>query len=238
MSCHITKHREGFPMGETVITTPQDQELNTGIGLSVLKLEKGEKIETTMTNETAYLLMAGEISAAIDGESFAQKRKSIFDESSSAFHLCKGTQLVLEAVEATEFTIYTVENEASFPPQVYFPQNVPNEPRGKGQVGDTCLRYVRTIFDGSNSHENTQLVLGEVITFPGRWSSYPPHHHNQPEIYHYRFTLPQGFGHGELGIAEGLDPWRRVVPGGGHLRRRSNLAVCLSRPPQRLRNLP
>ena len=42
-------------------------------------------------------------------------------------------------------------------------------------------------------------MLGEVVTLPGGWSSYPPHHHPQPEIYHYRFTHPQGFGHAELG---------------------------------------
>src|SRR5690606_38822643 len=35
----------------------------------------------------------------------------------------------------------------------------------------------------------------------GRWSSYPPHHHAQPEIYHYRFTMPQGYGHAEVGEA-------------------------------------
>ncbi len=61
------------------------------------------------------------------------------------------------------------------------------------------LRFVRTIFDRSNSHPDTQLVLGEVVNFPGRWSSYPPHHHPQPEIYHYRFTNPHGYGHAELG---------------------------------------
>jgi 5-deoxy-glucuronate isomerase len=44
-----------------------------------------------------------------------------------------------------------------------------------------------------------ELVLGEVVTLPGGWSSYPPHHHPQPEIYHYRFTHPQGYGHAELG---------------------------------------
>ena len=42
-------------------------------------------------------------------------------------------------------------------------------------------------------------MLGEVVTLPGGWSSYPPHHHPQPEIYHYRFTHPQGFGHAEHG---------------------------------------
>jgi 5-deoxy-glucuronate isomerase len=32
------------------------------------------------------------------------------------------------------------------------------------------------------------------VTAPGKWSSYPPHHHPQPEIYHYRFAPRQGFG--------------------------------------------
>ena len=41
--------------------------------------------------------------------------------------------------------------------------------------------------------------MGEVVTAPGGWSSYPPHHHEQPEIYHYRFTEPQGYGHAECG---------------------------------------
>jgi len=42
-------------------------------------------------------------------------------------------------------------------------------------------------------------LVGEVVTLPGGWSSYPPHHHAQPEIYHYRFSEPQGYGHAELG---------------------------------------
>ena len=60
------------------------------------------------------------------------------------------------------------------------------------------LRNVRLVFDLSN-RPDSNLVVGEVISFPGRWSSYPPHHHDQPEIYHYRFTEPPGYGHGENG---------------------------------------
>jgi 5-deoxy-glucuronate isomerase len=76
---------------------------------------------------------------------------------------------------------------------------VPNEHRGEGQVAGRCLRFVRTIFDRSTSPDDAELVLGEVVTLPGGWSSYPPHHHRQPEIYHYRFTAPQGYGHAEVG---------------------------------------
>ena len=42
------------------------------------------------------------------------------------------------------------------------------------------------------------MVLGEVIGFPGKWSSYPPHWHPQPEIYFYRFLPENGYGFAEL----------------------------------------
>ena len=41
-----------------------------------------------------------------------------------------------------------------------------------------------------------ELRYGEVLNFPGKWSSYPPHHHPQPEVYFYRFDYPHGFGAG------------------------------------------
>jgi 5-deoxy-glucuronate isomerase len=34
-----------------------------------------------------------------------------------------------------------------------------------------------------------------VVNRAGRWSSYPPHHHPHPEIYHYRFFPHGGFGY-------------------------------------------
>ena len=52
---------------------------------------------------------------------------------------------------------------------------------------------MRTVFDDSDA-PFSNLVVGEVVTMPGKWSSYPPHHHPQPEIYHYRFLPENGFG--------------------------------------------
>ena len=48
-----------------------------------------------------------------------------------------------------EFTVYSCDNSKPFEARVFNPEDVANEPRGKGQVGDRCLRYVRTIFDES-----------------------------------------------------------------------------------------
>ena len=124
---------------------------------------------------------------------------SLFDESASCLHVAKGEEVRFAAEAETEFTVYRTSNDKPFEAMLYFPGDVPNEHRGAGQVGGACLRFVRTIFDGATSDKNCDLVLGEVVTMPGRWSSYPPHHHPQPEIYHYRFTDPRGYGHAELG---------------------------------------
>ena len=66
--------------------------------------------------------------------------------------------------------------------------------RGAG----AAARIVRTVFDDTNA-PRASLVLGEVVALPGHWSSYPPHHHPQPEIYHYRFHPAQGLAFAAVG---------------------------------------
>lgn len=195
---HITEHRDGFQMGRTVITDHRDGNEPTGIGVSVWRLRAGERVSVKFDNEAAWLLMDGAVSLTVDGTARSWSRASLFDEHPSCVHGARGTALDVAAETDAEFTVYECDNEASFPLEVYEPSAGVDEPRGKGQVGGTCLRFVRTIFDDTNSSPDAQLVLGEVITMPGKWSSYPPHHHSQPEIYHYRFTDPRGWGHGEL----------------------------------------
>ena len=199
MTIHITEHRNGFPPGRTRITRHDESEDNVGISLDVLKLVRGETHTVTTEYETAWLLMRGSVSGSADDKTFKFSRKSLFDESPSCLHVSSGTSVQIHCETDAEFTVYYCDNTRPFEARVFNPDDVANEPRGKGQVDDRCLRYVRTIFDDTNSDPNTELVLGEVITFQGGWSSYPPHHHPQPEIYHYRFTEPQGYGHGELG---------------------------------------
>jgi 5-deoxy-glucuronate isomerase len=149
--------------------------------------------------ETAWLLMHGHVRGRAGDVAFEFERRSLFDESSSCVHVASGTPVHFEAVDDVEFTVYRCPNTRAFAPRVFGPVDVPDEHRGAGQVRNRSLRLVRTVFDRRNSPESVELVLGEVVTLPGGWSSYPPHHHPQAEIYHYRFTAPQGFGHAELG---------------------------------------
>ena len=199
MTLHVTDHRRGFAPGLTVITRYDDAAEPTRIGLSVLVLRAGEKWERTTGEETAFLLMSGAASIVAGNRRAEFRRESLFDEGPSCLHVAAGMPVRLEAAADSEFTIYQSANKKKFEARVFLPADTKDEHRGAGQVNGACLRLVRTIFDRTNSDENVELVLGEVVTLPGRWSSYPPHHHPQPEIYHYRFTHAQGYGHAELG---------------------------------------
>lgn len=199
MAVHVAPPPAGFESGLTEITRLEETVDNTGIALSVLHLEPGEKIQETTAVETAWLLMQGRVRFEVGVGGVELARGSLFDELPSSVHVAAGTPVTIASQDKTELTIYRTHNVQRFEPVVYLPGDVRNEPRGKGQVGDACWRYVRTIFDATNAAPEANLVLGEVITLPGRWSSYPPHHHPQPEIYHYRFDKPQGYGHAELG---------------------------------------
>lgn len=199
MNPHVTAHRDGFPAGFTAVSRHDDPSHGTGLGFGVLKLDAGQRVHTNLANETAWLLMQGTVRIASGSIDAKFARRSLFDESASCLHASAGTDVAIEALEAAELTVYECANSERFAARAFQPADVPNEHRGRGQVRDRSLRFVRTIFDGRNSPPQAQLVLGEVVTLPGGWSSYPPHHHAQPEIYHYRFTATQGYGHAEIG---------------------------------------
>ncbi|AKF03051.1 5-deoxy-glucuronate isomerase [Sandaracinus amylolyticus] len=200
MALHLTEHRAGLSLGTTEIVKVDDAD-GTGIGLAVVKLAPGERLSTVTTHETAWLLMDGEVDVHVGPRRARWSRRSLWDEAPSCVHVAAGAEVTFEAQRAVELTRYETASTRRFAASLYAPDDVREEHRGWGQVRGACHRVVRTVFDRDNADEAAELVLGEVITLPGRWSSYPPHHHAQPEIYHYRFTHPQGYGHAELGDA-------------------------------------
>ncbi|MDF1760248.1 MAG: 5-deoxy-glucuronate isomerase [Coxiellaceae bacterium] len=188
-----------YPIGYSAITTIGEDDNDTGINFGILKLKAGEQWHPDETLESAYLLMHGEVCFQYQSHYRTVKRDSLFDQAPTALHLPANCPATITAISDVELSVQSVVNETWFEPTVFDEHNLlENEHRGQGLLNDTAYRIVRTIFDVRN-RPDAKLVLGEVITFPGRWSSYPPHHHAQPEIYHYRFTEPQGYGHGECG---------------------------------------
>lgn len=165
----------------------------------VLVLSKGETYRDDRELEKAYLLVAGEVRFDYDGKTYTQARSNCFDEPPTALHVCKSTAVALTALSETcEIDILRTDNEREFESRLYLPKDTPDEFRGAGLMHETSTRIVRTIFDYRNA-PYANLVLGEVIGFPGKWSSYPPHHHPQPEIYYYKTNPENGFAYAETG---------------------------------------
>lgn len=199
MSEFLIRNPQGFPFGLTSITHINEEKHDTGIHFAILKLKAGESISLQSELESAYLLINGECEICYDDVKRIVTRQSCFDDDPYALHMAKNKQANLHAVTDCEFAVSQVENPQDFPTQLFDANTmIEREKRGHGLLDNTAYRIVRTIFDTRN-RPHAKLVLGEVINAPGRWSSYPPHHHPQPEIYHYRFTEEQGYGHAECG---------------------------------------
>ncbi len=185
--------REGYPLGETPIVREDDRRDPVGFDLSIRRLRVGERVEERSQKESVWLLMQGE--AVIEGPTV--RRASLFDEPPTALSVGPDTPVSIESKSASEWAVIRARNERAFEPRLFLPEMLETERRGAGLAQDACVREVRLVFDARVRPESC-LVVGEVVSHPGRWSSYPPHHHPQPELYHYRFTEPQGYGHAEL----------------------------------------
>jgi len=208
----------GKDPGMTLIrhTGPATEETGTGytpilsagetpqIGLSfgTWKLEPGGSAVVCSTEqETAVLAFSGMGEMTCKDRTLQFDRRRWIDQGPAVVHCCAGGAVEVRAAGEAALEVFIVQapNSKKFAPRYYEEKDVDIEHRGKGILEDTCHRVVRLVFDDQNGPPESELVLGEVVNFPGKWSSYPPHSHPQPEIYYYRFDPRHGWGHGELG---------------------------------------
>lgn len=167
--------------------------------IGIQKIAKGEGCSFfDDKKETAILLLDGEVCFRWGEKKEIAQRKSLFDENPVALHVPKNVEVVIDGISEAEILIEKTDNENTFDAVFYNQEQCKTEVFGENLWNDTAKRAVRTVFDYHNA-PYSNLVLGEVINYPGKWSSYIPHGHEQPEVYYYRFQYPQGFGVGFIG---------------------------------------
>ena len=130
-------------------------------------------------------------------------------------HISRGIKAAVSARQDSEVLIQATDNERSFKSKLYRPEDCRDVISGKDLCRGTCVRLVRTAFDHSNA-PYSNMVMGEVISNQGGWTSYVPHWHPQPEVYYYRFDKPQGVGAGFAGseVFKVEDGSFLAIPGG------------------------
>ncbi len=190
----LKRHEGGFRPGWEALVERRGHESDMLMDFGILSLKAGESWDSGPADEKLLLHVAGSASLSWQGGTAKVARKSLFDESPAVLSLPAGAAAgVVAGAQGAEFCVMRTENPKAFAPRFFSPSECRSEARGKGTMGETSTRIVRTVIDDSNA-KDSNFVLGEVVGMPGRWSSYPPHHHPQPEIYHYRFLPENGFG--------------------------------------------
>lgn len=195
----LLKQAGPFKTGLTCLVDKNQSLVKTEMNFSVLKLSPGESFSFNSDYEFAALLMTGRVQFQYDQCSYLAERADYFSQPPIVLHCPAGLAAQVKALSFCEILLIETENKQDFLPLVFDKTNMLEiDHRGQGILENTSYRLVRTVFDKRNRPESN-LVVGEIITFQGRWSSYPSHHHPQPEIYHYRFSEPQGYAFGEMG---------------------------------------
>lgn len=189
----IVKQDKGFPYGFTTITEQHGINRDMLLDFGILKLGSGAEQVFGPGRERAFLLIEGTVTFSWEGNRETVTRNSCFDEAPYALHVSREAEVTITTESECELCVEQIDNERVFGAKLYRPEDIRTDVFGAGTLNEASIRSVRTVFDGE-INPDSNMVLGEVINHPGKWSSYPPHDHPQPEIYHYRFFPPQGFG--------------------------------------------
>lgn len=157
-------------------------------------LKEGEELTVSEPGmETAVLLLSGKVVFAYDDERVQAKRAGVFKELPTCVHVAAGHEVAIYAETAAEILVQSTENEKQFPSRLFLPKDVVQKVSCEGKWDNTAVRDVVDIINIQNS-PYSNMVLGEVYARQGRWWSYIPHFHPQPEVYYYKFDRAEGFG--------------------------------------------
>ncbi len=188
-----------FSDGYNELTNMKNKHENMLMDIGMQKMKSDDEVVfIDQEKETVFLLSTGKITFNWNGRTEVVERNSIFDEDPIVLHVPKGIQVIINAKKESEILIQKTTNENDFEPVFYAKGDCQSDIFGENVWNDTARRVVRTVIDYSNA-PYSNLVIGEVINYPGKWSSYIPHGHPQPEVYLYKFNKEQGFGAGFIG---------------------------------------
>lgn len=171
------------------------------VGFELLDLKPGESVKAdTGDREVCIVIVGGRAHIGAAGHDFGHlgERTSPFYGNPWSVYVPAKSGYTIFAETQCEIALCSAPAEGKLPARLITPEDVGLETRGQG----SNTRHVRNILPDSSPHAESLLVV-EVITPGGNWSSYPPHKHdtdNYPnetyleETYYHRFKRGSGFG--------------------------------------------
>lgn len=170
------------------------------VGFEVRRLAAGTQVGIVQPGrELCLVVITGTADVAAGGFDFPGLggRASVFDDlAPGAVYVPAGMPATLTATADCEIAVCSAPGTGIGAPRAISSERMRVEVRGQG----TNQRRVRNVLPETEPAES--LLITEVITPGGHWSSYPPHRHDEDagdamtlleETYYHRLNPPQGF---------------------------------------------
>ena len=170
------------------------------VGFRAVKLEPGQSHEGGDSGREACLVvLAGTADIEVGDRRFegVGGRMSVFEDAApGAVYAPAGSRFRVIARTPVELAVGSAPAQPGGEPRLIQPERMSRETRGVG----TNQRFVRNILPETEPAQS--LLVVEVITPGGHWSSYPPHKHDTAaegeetaleETYYHRLNPAQGF---------------------------------------------
>lgn len=194
----IRPARLGGRSGDTLFITPELVGFEY-LTLRVRKLARGERFSSeTDGHELGMVVLGGRCSVESSAGAWPSigRRAHVFDGLPYVLYLPIQTQFTITAETDVEVALCGSRAEKKFPARLIPPDRIEVEIRGGANATRQINHLIKPEFPAH------RLMLVEVYTPSGNWSSYPPHKHdvhNPPEevdleeIYYYKIDRPEGY---------------------------------------------
>ncbi len=202
------------------------------VGFGLHRLKPGDSAaEATGDREAILVLVEGKARLTAGGQDFGElgDRMSVFERTSPhCLYVPNDSDWSATATTECTLAVCTAPGQGGHPARTLGPDGITLTDRGKG----INLRHINAIAMEDRDVADSLLVT-EVFTPAGHWSSYPPHRHDEDdfprmtyleETYYHRIYPAQGYGHQRVWTEDGsLDETMTVhdhdvvlVPKGHH----------------------
>ncbi len=173
------------------------------VGFELHELQSGETLNFHEADKELCFVFLSGTGSVRSGKNFWQNlggRNSVFENKApGAVYIPADKSIQVSADTTVELAVCSAPGEAGSRPARRIDENkMSREVRGTG----TNTRYVRNILPETEPADN--LLVVEVITPSGHWSSYPPHKHDRnalpeesqlEETYYHRLKPASGYVH-------------------------------------------
>ncbi len=172
------------------------------VGFGLYHLNTGEvATELTGDREVILVLVEGKARVRVGAQDFAELggRLQVFEHTPPhCVYVSNDSDWSVLATTSCTLAVCSAPGQGGHPSQIIGPEGITMERRGI--AGNT--RYIHNIAMDNRDVADSLLVT-EVFTPPGNWSSYPPHRHDSDdfphltyleETYYHRLNPSQGFG--------------------------------------------